>query len=62
MGFCVVAIDTTFTIKDNEYVRAVRRHNVSQIQFFRDVFAGVLVTLGGGSHLLFTRLKIGQFC
>lgn len=55
------AIETTFTITENEYVRAMRRHNKTQIQFFRDVIASVLIVLAGLSLLLLTDMKNWAF-
>ncbi len=51
------AIETTFTITESEYVRAMRRHNKTQIQFFRDVIASILIIVGGVYLLLFAEMR-----
>ena len=46
-------IETKFIIGQNEYVRAMRRHNKSRIQPVRDVIASVIAVLAG-SYLLWS--------
>ena len=60
-AFNLEAIETTFTITESEYVRAMRRHNKTPIQFVRDVVAGVVALLIGICVLLFTESKLWAF-
>ena len=52
------AIETTFTITQSEYVRAMRRHNKTRIQFFRDVIASALIILAGICLLPFAQTRL----
>ena len=56
------AIETTFTIGQNEYVRAMRRHSKTCIQVGRDVFAGILVVIAGIWLFSFTDERTWALC
>lgn len=52
------AIEAQFTITQDEYVRAMRRHNKTRIQPIRDIIAGVIAVLAGAYVLLSSGAKL----